>query len=102
MTYTSMNDYTLTDTLLALRAKGYQEDFNLKQNCLECRDGAYQIFHDEFHIDQVFRFDVNTDPADQAILYAISSEKYGLKGTLVNGYGIYTEALSNEMMEKLR
>jgi hypothetical protein len=56
----------------------------------------------KFRIDEVFRFDVDTDPGDQAILYAISSEKYGLKGTLVNGYGIYTEALSNEILEKLR
>jgi hypothetical protein len=97
-----MNDKTLTNTLIELKAKGYQEDFSLKQNCLECRESAYKIFHDEFRIDEVFRFDVDTDPGDQAILYAISSEKYGLKGTLVNGYGIYTEALSNEMLEKLR
>ena len=97
-----MNETTLAQTIEALRATGYIEDFNLKQNCIECRAGAYRLFHDEFHIDQVIRFDVNTDPADQAILYAISSEKYGLKGILVNGYGIYTEDLSNEMMEKLK
>ena len=40
-------------------------------------------------IDQVFRFEENADPGDQAILYAISASKHHLKGLLVNGYGIY-------------
>lgn len=48
------------------------------------------------------RFDVDTDPGDQSVLYAISSNKYNLKGVLVNGYGIYTEPISDEMLEKLR
>ena len=86
----------------ALKAQGYTEDFNLKQNCIECREGHYKIFHDEFKIDKAFRFDVNEDPADQAVLYAISSEKYRLKGVLVSGYGIYSDPITNEMLEKLK
>lgn len=96
------NQYTLVETINDLRSKGYNEDFNLRQNCLECRNGHFKIFHDEFHIDQTFRFDVDTDPADQSILYAISSDKYNLKGVLVNGYGIYSDEVSNEMLEKLK
>jgi hypothetical protein len=94
--------HTLSTAIQDWRAKGYTEDFNLRQNCLECRDGQFKVFHDEFHIDQAMRFDENTDPGDQSILYAISSPKYGLKGLLVNGYGIYTEDLTNEMAQKLR
>ena len=56
---------------------------------------------DEFLIDQVFRFDVMSDPGDQAVLYAIHSTKTGLKGLLVNGFGIYSEARANQMAEKL-
>ena len=98
-----MENYeTMTQAIEGLRKQGYTEDFNLKQNCIECRDGQFRIFHDGFHIDKAIRFDVDTDPADQAILYAISSDKHGLKGLLVNGYGIYTEDISNEMMEKLK
>ncbi|UMY64586.1 MULTISPECIES: (4Fe-4S)-binding protein [unclassified Flavobacterium] len=96
------NYSNLVEALDALRAQGYTEDFNLKQNCLECRNGEYKIFHDEFHIDKSFRFDANTDPDDESILYAISSEKYQLKGVLVNGYGNSSEPLTDEMLDKLR
>lgn len=92
---------TLLEAIRDLQAQGYTEDFNLRQNCLECRNQEFNIFHDEFHIDNAFRFDVDSDPADQSILYAISSDKYNLKGLLVNSYGIYTDDISDEMMAKL-
>ena len=97
-----MEQYTdLIDAINGLRIQGYTEDFNLQQHCLECRDRQYQIFHDEFVVDKYFRFDVSSDAADQSIIYAISSGKYGLKGILVNAYGIYSEPVTNEMLNKL-
>ncbi|MCU0432221.1 MAG: phosphoribosylpyrophosphate synthetase [Bacteroidia bacterium] len=92
---------TLSEAITALREKGYTEDFNLKQNCITCRSNSYQLLHDEFDVDQVFRFEDNTDPGDQAILYAISSHDKKLKGVLVNGYGIYSDEMTNEMAAKL-
>ena len=92
---------TLIDVLNNLKKVGYDEDFNLKQNCIECRNGEYRIFHNEFEVDEYFRFDNDSDPADQSILYAISSEKYNLKGVLINSYGIYSEKITDEMVDKL-
>ena len=92
---------TLSQTMNDLRKEGYVEDFNLQQNCLECRNGQFQVFADEFKIDKFYRFEGQSNPSDQAILYAISSDKHKLKGVLVNGYGIYSEALTDEMLEKL-
>ena len=98
-----MQQYSsLIEAINGLKKEGYTEDFNLQQHCLECRNGQYKIFHDEFVVDKYFRFDVSSDAADQSIIYAISSEKYGLKGILINGYGIYTEPVTNEMLNKLR
>ncbi len=90
---------TLIDVLNNLKKVGYDEDFNLKQNCIECRNGEYRIFHNEFEVDEYFRFDNDSDPADQSILYAISSEKYNLKGVLINSYGIYSEEITDEMVD---
>ena len=92
---------TLIDVLNNLKKVGYDEDFNLKQNCIECRNGEYRIFHNEFEVDEYFRFDNDSDPADQSILYAISSEKYNLKGVLINSYGIYSEEITDDMVDKL-
>ncbi|ANE53069.1 phosphoribosylpyrophosphate synthetase [Flavisolibacter tropicus] len=92
---------TLSETMNALRQQGYTEDFNLLQNCLECRNGQFKVFAEDFKVDNYFRFEGESNPDDSAILYAISSDRYGLKGVLVNAYGIYSEPLTDEMLEKL-
>jgi len=92
---------TLSGQITILRAEGYTEDFNLMEDSLECRDGDYKLLHDQFNVDEVFRFEGDSDPADEAILYAISSEHYPLKGILVNGYGIYTDKITDQMVKKL-
>jgi len=53
-------------------------------------------------VDKVYRFEGDSDPADEATVYAISSPKYGIKGTLVNGSGIYTDSLTDEMLRTLK
>ncbi|KRD58748.1 phosphoribosylpyrophosphate synthetase [Flavobacterium sp. Root935] len=93
----------LIEALNDLNNEGYGEDFNLKQNCLECRDGAYKIFHNEFEIDNYFRFDdEDSSPDGSSILYTITSEKYGLKGTLINSFSIYSNDITDEMLIKLK
>jgi hypothetical protein len=93
---------TLSETMNELRKQGYTEDFNLKQNCLECRNGEFKVFADDFKVDDYYRFEGESNPSDSAILYAISSEKFGLKGVLVNAYGIYSDTVADEVMEKLK
>lgn len=88
--------------MAVLRSRGYTEDFNLKHDYIECPNGKCFMYPEEFSIDKVYRFEGDSDPADQAILYAISSEKYNLKGVLVDGYGSSSEPLSHRMLKKLR
>jgi hypothetical protein len=98
-----MENYeTLSEAITALKKQGYSEDLNLSGSCLECIAGHKKISPAEFTIDKSFRFDVDEDPSDQAVLYAISSEKHHLKGLLVNGYGVYSDDMTNEMLEKLK
>ncbi len=93
---------TLSEAITALKQQGYTADFNLTKNCLECIAGKQALLPHEFDIDKSFRFDVDENPSDQAMLYAISSEMHSMKGLLVNGYGIYSDDMSNEMLEKLK
>ena len=92
---------SLLQAIEELRKKGYTEDFNLKSNCLDCRDNTIQLHPHDFDIDKVFRFYGPSDVDDESILYAISSENYALKGILVNGYGVTSDALTEEMVAKL-
>lgn len=93
---------TLSEAMAELRKQGYSQDFNLKGNRVVCSTGKYNMLHHEFSIDKTFRFDVDEDPSDQAVLYAISSDVYNIKGLLVNGVGIYSDETANELLEKLK
>ena len=98
-----MENYeTLSEAITALKAQGYTEDLNLKKNCLECISGKQVLLPHEFEVDKSFRFDVDEDPSDQAMLYAISSVKHNVKGLLVNGYGLYSDEGTNEILKKLK
>jgi hypothetical protein len=92
---------TLSGTMNELRKQGYTEDFNFRQNCMECHKGEFKLLDDEFKVDKCFRFEGESSPPDSAVLYAISSDSKKLKGLLVNAYGIYSEALADKMVKRL-
>ena len=92
---------TLSEVTNILYERGYTIDFNLKGNCLECSGNLLKVFPGEFIVDKHYRFEGPSDPGDEAIVYAISSEKYNLKGVLVNGYGISSESFTDEMIKAL-
>ncbi|HEX5654651.1 MAG TPA: hypothetical protein VFX58_16350 [Chitinophagaceae bacterium] len=89
---------TVTEAVNGLKARGFDMDFNLKENCLVCLEHRFSA--DEFEIVEVYRFEGNTDPADEAVVYAVQSVN-GLKGVLVNGYGISADEMSTDMAQKL-
>ena len=95
------NYETLSEAINALREQGYTEDFNLQGDCVECRLGEIQLFPHEFEIDKIFRFYGPSDVDDESILYAISSSAFDLKGLMVNGYGMSSDAPTQDMIEKL-
>ena len=92
---------TLSEITNLLKERGYTSDFNLKENCLECGGNLLKIFPGEFVVDKHYRFEGPSDPGDEAIVYAISSPKYNLKGVLVDGYGISSESITHEMIKAL-
>ena len=60
-----------------------------------------QLSPDDIEIDETHRFEGNTDPGDEMILFAISSTKLKLMGTLVNAYGLYSDPVNSKIVERL-
>tara|TARA_R110001606_G_scaffold14500_1_gene61067 strand:- start:503 stop:796 length:294 start_codon:yes stop_codon:yes gene_type:complete len=92
---------TLSEAIQDLQKRGYSYDFNLRPHCLECVSLKLEIHPEDFEIDELHRFEGMSSTDDNSILYAISS-KNGIKGTLVDAYGVYAENISEEMRKKLR
>ena len=93
---------TVTAALTDLDNRGYNLDFNLTSEALECKSINLQLMPEEFEIEEVYRFEGMTDPADSSVVYAISSNLSNLKGILVDGYGVYAENISPELLNKLK
>lgn len=92
---------TLSEAMKALNQQGYVNDFNLHPEWIECPPLKLRLAPEEFHVDQVHRFEgKSSSPDDSAVLFAISSST-GLKGLLVDAYGMYADSLSPIMIQKL-
>ena len=89
---------TVSEATNGLKKRGFSIDFNLEENCLVCHGDRFDV--NDFEIVEVYRFEGNSDPSDQAVVYAIESNN-GKKGVLVSGYGISAEGVSAEMAKKL-
>ncbi len=97
-----MKNYeSLIDALDDLRRRGYEADFATQTVCLYCGDLDIRLDPEDFTVDEVYRFEGDSTPDDSAVIYAISSAT-GVKGTLIDGYGVYSEHLSFEMAKKLQ
>lgn len=96
-----MRNYeTLSQATNDLRKRGYTLDFNLKESCLHCAQENLELSPLDFEVVEVYRFEGMTDPGDSAVVYAIESTD-GLKGVLVNAYGVYADTASADIVAKL-
>jgi quercetin dioxygenase-like cupin family protein len=92
---------TLSETINRLVKLGYTHDFNIMDECIVCHKENIKLSPDDFQIDHVYRFEGDSDPEYQSILYAISSTKFDVRGTLVNGYGTSSDEVTTKLIEKL-
>ena len=77
--------------------KGYDDDFKITDNGLKSlrTDKIYQP--DQINIINFFRFEGQSDPNDNTIMYVIETSD-GLKGTLIDAYGPYADRKLSEFM----
>ena len=91
---------SLIDALADLKTRGYKLDFRKEPTCVFCYALDLWIAPEQFNIDEFYRFEENSNPSDSCVLYAISSYT-GIKGTLVDAYGVYAENMAFHMAQKL-
>jgi hypothetical protein len=92
---------TVAEAINGLKQRGYTIDFNLEADCISCPKTPLSLTPAEFEITEVYRFEGDSDPADEAIVYGIES-RHGQRGVLVNGFGISADSVGEEMIEKLK
>ena len=97
-----MKNYeSLVDALDDLRKRGYEAEFEPQSNCLYCSNLDLRLNEEEFHIDEVYRFEEDSNPDDNTVVYALTAPG-GLKGIIVDGYGLSSDNISFDMAKKLQ
>jgi hypothetical protein len=92
---------TVTGALKDLKERGYTVDFNIAFDKIICSDNKICLNPHEFEIVEVFRFEGDSNPSDEDVVYAIESKDREIKGSITSAYGMYAETVSNEMIQKL-
>ena|SRR5438105_13550854 len=92
---------TITEAIAGLKKRGYVHDFNIRNNKLFCDHLEKEFETDDFEIKEVYRFEGISDPADEAIVYAIEAPS-GLLGVLVDGYGTSADENNTELLQHLK
>jgi nucleotide-binding universal stress UspA family protein len=91
---------SLMDALTDLKSRGYSFDFKKEFSSLYCQELNLWIEPEKFNVDEYYRFEEDSDPDENSIVYAISSID-GVRGVLVDAYGVYAESVSFDMARSL-
>ena len=84
-----------------LMKRGYTENLSLEGDTIDDKEKHIKMTADDFVIDEFYRFEGQTNPSDMSIVYAVTSNKYNLKGVLINAFGTYANTSSSAIEAKL-
>ncbi|MGC1241204.1 MAG: hypothetical protein WA874_06440 [Chryseosolibacter sp.] len=80
----------LTSCVNRMKEEGYREDYQVTEAGLATFDKNKIYKPEQVRIVNFYRFEGQSDPGDNTILYVIETNDGG-KGTLVDGYGAYAD-----------
>jgi len=81
---------SLATCLNRMISEGYTEDFKVTEQGLQSIQHLQNYSPDQIQVVNFYRFEGESDPDDNAILYIIETAD-GTRGTLVDAYGTYTD-----------
>ncbi len=91
---------TLMEITNSMVKKGYIENFSVKNKKLFAPSKEQSFAPNEIEIVNFFRFEGQSNPDDNAILYVIETNN-NLKGTLTDAYGIYADVAINDYIREV-
>ena len=92
---------TLVYALEGLKERGYTVNFNIAFDKLMCSNNNICLNPDEFDIVEVHRFEGDSNPDDEDVVYAVESKDGLIKGIITSAFGMYADSASTEMLKKL-
>ena len=88
----------VSEALEQFREQGFTTNFGFRDDGIACANRKYMP--EELHIVDVYRYEGDSDPDEEAAVYALISTD-GVKGALVTGYGISSETSYQQLLERI-
>jgi hypothetical protein len=79
---------------------GYTADFGVSEQGLKVTNQENRYLPQEIEVVNFFRFEGESDPSENAILYVIETAD-GTRGTLIDAFGVYSDARINAFMKEV-
>ena len=92
---------TVTEALKDLKERGFNIDFNISADKITDTANSISLHPDEFEIVESYRFEGDSDPDDEDVVYAVASKDGKIKGVITSAYGMYADPASNRIIQKL-
>lgn len=92
---------TLREALERLENRNFKESLLPRPGGMLARSGAGAVAPESLVIEEVVRFEGESDPGDEAVLFALRSQDEKIRGTFVASYGAYTEPDSAAVIRRL-
>ncbi len=93
---------TVSEALQRLTAAGYADDYRSEIGGLRSRSSGTVHPPERFRVDEVVRFEGESDPSEESAIFALTSEADGTQGTYTVAYGTMMDPLDAEMVRRLQ
>lgn len=92
---------TLSSCMNTVVKQGYIDNFEVENGKLQSPSTGKGYDSREVEIDNFYRFEGNSNPADNAVLYAMKTND-GTKGIIVDAYGTYSNNELNKFLKEVQ
>jgi hypothetical protein len=93
---------TIAETIAELDAKGFRDLFRAESGALRALAAGRSFAPESLVVEEVRRFEGESDPADMAIVFALRSAAGDVRGTFTAEYGAkIADPATAEMMQRL-
>jgi len=92
---------TLSEAINSLQSRGFDQDFLFDEKGAHLMASGEDVIASELTIVEHHRFEGVSDGSDMSVVYGVLL-KDGRKGTIVDGFGVYSNPFMTKFMEQIQ
>lgn len=92
---------TMTEALSRLQRSGYVDEYRAEPEGLRSRQTGALEPPEAFRVDEIVRFEGDSDPSDESAIFALTALEGARRGTYTVAYGTLMDQLDAEIVRRL-